>query len=99
MSKTLSATLVVYFFMGCVGRHIAHEHPNNSQHKISNNVHELFDLTGKTALITGASHGLGVRFAETLARTGARVIVTARMTDKLGAWEAMEQPSHLRDAS
>jgi hypothetical protein len=68
MSKTLSATLIIYLFIGCVGRHVVHEYQNNSQQKISNSVHALFDLTGKTALITGASHGLGIRFAETLAQ-------------------------------
>ena len=44
---------------------------------------QLFDLTGKTAFVTGASGGLGYRFAWTLAKAGARVIATARSTDKL----------------
>lgn len=38
----------------------------------------LFDLTGKIALITGASRGLGRHFALTLARAGADVIITSR---------------------
>lgn len=37
-----------------------------------------FDLSGKVALVTGASGGLGGRFATTLAAAGARVVVTAR---------------------
>jgi NAD(P)-dependent dehydrogenase (short-subunit alcohol dehydrogenase family) len=41
------------------------------------------DLTGHTALVTGASSGLGVRFAKTLARCGARVALTARRLDRL----------------
>ena len=41
------------------------------------------DLSGKTALITGASSGLGARFARVLSAAGARVIITARRTDKL----------------
>ncbi|MBT7641849.1 MAG: SDR family NAD(P)-dependent oxidoreductase [Rhodobiaceae bacterium] len=41
------------------------------------------DLTGKTAMITGASSGLGVRFAKVLAAAGARVVIAARRADKL----------------
>ena len=36
---------------------------------------KLFDLTGKTALITGSSRGLGFAFAEGLAAAGARIIL------------------------
>ena len=38
----------------------------------------LFDLTGKTALVTGASRGLGRFFAIALARAGADVAITSR---------------------
>src|SRR5471032_630321 len=38
----------------------------------------LFDLTGKTALVTGASRGLGWTFALALARAGADVAITSR---------------------
>ena len=41
------------------------------------------DLTGKTALVTGASSGLGLHFAEVLARHGAHVILAARRTDAI----------------
>ncbi len=44
---------------------------------------ELFDLTGKTALVTGASSGLGVRFAEVLAANGAKVALVARRAERL----------------
>ena len=44
---------------------------------------ELFDLTGEVALVTGASSGLGARFAETLAAAGARVVVVARRRERL----------------
>ena len=41
----------------------------------------LFDLTGKTALVTGASSGLGWRFAEVLAAAGADVVLAARRVE------------------
>ena len=44
---------------------------------------ELFDLTGKAALVTGASSGLGRRFAQVLAAHGAKVVLAARSVDKL----------------
>lgn len=44
---------------------------------------KLFDLSGKTAIVTGASSGLGVTFAETLASKGANVVLAARRTDRL----------------
>jgi 3-oxoacyl-[acyl-carrier protein] reductase len=44
---------------------------------------ELFDLQGKTALVTGASQGLGERFATLLAERGAQVAVAARQLEKL----------------
>ena len=46
---------------------------------------ELFDLSGKTALITGASGGLGESFARALAGAGARVVLAARRLEKLEA--------------
>ena len=39
---------------------------------------KLFNLEGRTALVTGGSSGLGVAFARGLARAGANVVVTAR---------------------
>lgn len=44
---------------------------------------EMFDLTGKVAVVTGASAGLGVSFARGLAAAGAKVALAARRTDRL----------------
>ncbi len=47
----------------------------------------LFDLTGEVALVTGASSGLGLRFAEVLAANGAKVALVARRAERLDAAE------------
>jgi len=44
---------------------------------------KIFDLTGKVALVTGASSGLGLHFARTLSAHGAAVAVTARRRERL----------------
>ena len=53
--------------------------------RVTVNATKLFDLTGQVALVTGASSGLGVRFAEVLAAAGASVVLIARRADRLAA--------------
>ncbi|WP_299740396.1 SDR family oxidoreductase [uncultured Roseobacter sp.] len=49
-------------------------------------MNQLFDVTGKTVCVTGASSGLGRQAASLLAGAGARVIGLARRADALAAW-------------
>ncbi|MEP7214613.1 MAG: glucose 1-dehydrogenase [Anaerolineaceae bacterium] len=44
---------------------------------------DIFDISGKTAIVTGASYGLGVTMAETFAEAGANVVLAARSKQKL----------------
>ena len=46
-------------------------------------VRELFELTGKTALVTGGSRGLGLQIAQALGEMGARIAISARKPAEL----------------
>src|SRR5450755_119596 len=59
---------------------------------MSTPVLKLFDLTGKTALVTGGSRGLGLQIAEALGEAGARVLLTSRKASELE-----EAVAHLQD--
>ena len=49
---------------------------------------KLFDLSGKVALVTGASSGLGVHFAHCLGAAGASIVLAARRADRLVSLQA-----------
>ena len=46
-------------------------------------VQQLFDLSGKTALVTGGSRGLGLQMAHALGEAGARIMLSSRKADDL----------------
>jgi len=46
-------------------------------------IQQLFDLTGKTALVTGGSRGLGLQMAHALGEAGARIMLTSRKAEDL----------------
>ncbi len=49
---------------------------------------KLFDLSGKVALVTGASSGLGVHFARCLGAAGASIVLAARRAERLTSLQA-----------
>ena len=57
---------------------------------------DIFDISGRLALVTGSTRGLGRSLAEGLANAGARVIVHGRNADaaarsaRSGCWETVE---------
>src|SRR5207248_3426726 len=66
--------------------------PRSGPHRASHEWHsgpvrdfliDLFGLSGRTALVTGASSGIGREIAEGLARAGARVVLAGRDADRL----------------
>lgn len=46
-------------------------------------IHQLFDLTGRNALVTGGSRGLGLQMAFALGEAGARIMLSSRKADDL----------------
>ena len=61
------------------------------RHAMSTSVQKLFDLGGKTAVITGGSRGLGLQIAESLGEAGARILLSSRK-----AADLEEAAAHLK---
>src|SRR4051794_14107882 len=59
----------------------------------------MFDLTGKVALVTGGSMGLGLTFSDTLAAAGADIALTARSTELLEGNASGLRERHGREVS
>ena len=79
----------------CTGRNDGHSSiersprvPSPVKQDNSMKASELFDLSGRVGLVTGASSGLGLRFAEVLAANGAAVALVARRKERLAALQA-----------
>ncbi|HEV7581862.1 MAG TPA: SDR family oxidoreductase [Mycobacterium sp.] len=70
-----------------------------------NSLHALFDLTGRSAIVTGGTRGIGLAIAEGLVECGANVVVASRKADgcataaeklqALGGGQAVGVPTHL----
>ena len=58
-------------------------------------ISNLFDVSGRTAIVTGGSRGIGYMIAEGLVRNGAKVYITSRKAEELD--QAAEQLGHFGD--
>lgn len=57
-------------------------------HERRRSVAELFDLTGRVAIVTGGASGIGQQMSEALAEAGANVVVCARNADRCREYAA-----------
>src|SRR5512146_2911409 len=66
-----------------------------SQGETKMSVKQLFDLSGKVALVTGGSRGLGLQIAEALGEMGAKLALTARKPEELAQAKEHLERMHL----
>ncbi|HLL99972.1 MAG TPA: glucose 1-dehydrogenase [Pyrinomonadaceae bacterium] len=66
---------------------------------MAKHIRELFDLTGKTAIVTGGSRGIGKEMAEALAEAGANLMLCARRAEWLDETVAEFQAKNYNVAS
>src|SRR5437868_4538299 len=56
---------------------------NRRRYQMTRTIQQLFDLKGKTALVTGGSRGLGLQMAQALGEAGAKVMLSSRKAEDL----------------
>jgi NAD(P)-dependent dehydrogenase (short-subunit alcohol dehydrogenase family) len=65
---------------GCAG---SNTESNNEEYDMTRTIQQLFDLSGKTALVTGGSRGLGLQLAQALGEAGAKIMLSSRKAEDL----------------
>ena len=75
---------------------VGREAPVRPRVRVAMAVLDMFRLDGRVAIVTGASSGLGVAFAQALGEAGADVVLGARRTDKLAETRSLVESTGRR---